>query len=114
MAVLELCDGSCGRESPDKKGLWEGNHWLEVTIRDRRRPSTYRDTNEHYLVCKECAKKKTIDEIRNSKPSDKIVETLNKISEDAECALGSLEAGDKAILKGCIERIIKVCKSIKW
>ena len=49
---IEKCD-RCGAESPDKKGLFQGNHWYAIRARMR-----IDDWNiDKLLLCGKCYKK---------------------------------------------------------
>ncbi len=44
----DKCDG-CGAISPDEDGLWQGNHWFEISVQER-----CKEDKQEYLLCRNC------------------------------------------------------------
>ena len=57
MAIKEICDG-CKAESPDKEGLFQGNHWVEVIVKNRKGGFLGVEREEKLLFCINCATEK--------------------------------------------------------
>ncbi len=53
MGTILECD-TCGAKSPDENGLYQANHWHEITYQDRIRKHAYFKTSETWLICGGC------------------------------------------------------------
>lgn len=57
MAKIERCDGGCGKESPNDRGLHIANSWTDVRI--QKREGLRKGPVRELALCEDCATRVT-------------------------------------------------------